>query len=293
VGDRIFTVNAMVQLRCLDKKSGEIQWSHDLMDEMGATHMRRGYGASPLAYKDLVILNVGGSQTGIAAFKQESGEIAWKGEGFRPCYASPLVIQFNNQDHIAAALGGDRVGLDPLTGETRWKTTVDMQSFGIMSTPIWIPPDKYFCCAGYGGGARLFQLKHNDDAYELEELWHYRKMQVFHGTMAHIDGMVIGSSHGSFGPAFLMAIDLESGKPLWRKRGLAKANVLYADGKLIVLDEQGYLYLGKATREGAEILSRCKMLEEKSWTVPTLVGTRLYLRDYHTIQCLELGADAH
>ena len=293
VGDRIFTLGAMVQLRALDKQSGRILWSHDLIEEMQASHMRRGYGASPIAYEDLVILNLGAKDAGVVAFRQATGELAWKSPPFRPSYASPLLVRFNDEDHLMITLGGDRAGLDPATGKVRWQTTVPSQEFGIMASPLWIGPDKLFCSAGYGGGSRLFQLGVKDDEYRVEALWHYRKMQVAHGTVARAGDILYGCSGGSFGPAFLMALDLKTGKPLWRKRGFAKANVLLADGKLIILDERGTLALATATREGLEVHSRiANVLQEKSWTVPTLVGTRLYLRDHKTILALELGADA-
>lgn len=292
-GDRLFTVGGMTHFHCLDKGSGKILWSHDLMEELGASHLQRGYGASPIAYKGLVIVNIGSAQAGLAAFKQSDGELVWKSEACTRGYASPLIARFNGEDMLIAAIGPARIVLDPTTGETRCRTNVDTQSFGIMSSPIWVPPDKVFCTAGYGGGSRLFELKFENDGYTLTELWHYRKMQVAHGTAVHVDGAVYGSSHGSFGPAFLMAIDLKTGKPLWRKRGLAKANVLYADGKLIILDETGTLALAKADRDGVEICSTVKVLEELSWTAPTLVGTRLYLRDHHHILCLDLGAAAN
>lgn len=289
VGDRIFTVGAMVQFHCLDKTTGKILWGHDLMEELGASHLQRGYGASPIAYRDTVILNVGGSQAGVAAFKQEDGELVWKSEPFRPACSSPILVRFNDEDHLACALGADRVGLDPATGKTKWRATVDSQSFGIMATPLWIEPDLLFCSAGYGGGSRLFRLAVNDGEYTLEELWHYRKMQVVHGAMARVGNVVYGSSHGSFGPAFLMGIDLTSGKPLFRTRGMAKANVMRAGGRFIILDEQGNLALATVTPDGFDIHSQAKVFEDRSWTCPTLVGTTLYLRDYHTIMALDLS----
>ena len=290
VGERIFTVGAMVHFHALDKKTGKILWSHDLMDEMGASHLNRGYGASPIAYQDTVILIVGGPQVSVAAFKQETGEIVWKSEPLGRGYSSPILIRFNDEDHLIITLGATRAGLDPASGQVKWRTTVDSQSFGIMGTPVWIAPDQLFCTAGYGGGSRLFKLSVEDGNYSVEELWHYRKMRVVHGTVARIGDFMYGSSDGSFGPAFLVALDLKTGKPAWRKRGFAKANVLYADGKLIILDERGLLALATATPEGLEIHSQVKMLAERSWTVPTLVGTRLYLRDYHTIMALDLSA---
>ncbi len=59
VDDRVFTVGAMVHLNCFDKQTGKILWSHDLMEKLGTSNMRRGYGASPIAYQDTIILTVG------------------------------------------------------------------------------------------------------------------------------------------------------------------------------------------------------------------------------------------
>ena len=296
VGDRIFAIGGMVQFHCLDKHTGKILWYHDLMEEMGASDMLRGYGASPIAYDDLIIVGcgAGGGQPGVglAAFKQETGKVAWRNEELSAGFASPILVKFNGEDHLIVGLGTARAGLDPATGQVRWRTDVDAQSAMIITTPLWIEPDLLFCSASYGGGTRLFKLGFDEGKYHVEELWHYRKMQVAHGTIARVGDVVYASSHGSFSPAILTAIDLKSGKPLWRQRSLTKSNVLYADGKFILLDEEGNLALGTATSTGMVIHSQAKVLERLSWTAPTLVGARLYLRDHHTIKCLDLSPAA-
>lgn len=288
-GDRVFTVGGLVHFTCLDKSTGKILWSHDLMAEMGASHLQRGYGASPLAYKDLVILNVGGSDAGVAAFKQDSGEIAWKSEKLRGGYPSPMIVTINGEEHLLITMGAERAGLDPATGQTRWRKTVDVQLAGIMASPVWIPPDRVLFSCAYGGGTQLFRITAHDGSYAAEEVWFTPKMKVMHGTLIRIGDYVCGSS-GDFGPAYLMAVSLENGKVAWRERGFAKATLLYADGKLIILDEEGNLALATASPDGLKVHSRAKVLEDKSWTVPTLVGTRLYLRDNKSILALELGA---
>lgn len=287
-GDRLFTTGGMAHFHCLNKQTGEVLWSHDLMAEMGASHLQRGYGPSPIAYQDTVILNVGGTDCGIAAFRQDSGELVWKSEKFRGGYPSPMIVKINGEDHLVAALGMDRVGLDPATGQTRWRTKVDVQLAGIMASPLFVPPDRVFFSCAYGGGSQLFKIGSQDGQYAAEEVWLQPKMKVMHGTVIRIGDCVYGSS-GDFGPAFLMCLDLNSGKVLWRERGFAKATLLLADGKLIILDEEGTLALATATPEGLEVHGRAKVLEDKAWTVPTLVGTRLYLRDNRTIMALELG----
>jgi outer membrane protein assembly factor BamB len=288
VGDRLFTIGGLVHLTALDKKTGKILWQHDLMAEYGAGHLQRGYGASPVAYRDLVIVNVGGKDFGVAAFKQDSGEIAWKSEPFRGGYPTPLLTKINNEDHLILTLAMDRAALDPATGQTRWKTTVDKQLAGIMSTPLFIAPDRVLFSSAYGGATQLYRITHKDDAYTAELLWTNEKMKVMHGTIVRSGDLIVGSS-GDFGPAFLMGLHLDTGKIAWRDRTFAKTNLLLADGKLILLDETGLLALATVTPDGLKIVSQAQVLADKSWTVPTLVGTRLYLRDNKTILALDLA----
>ncbi len=290
VGDRLFTIGAMTQMHCFDKNTGKILWSHDLNQEYQTSYLGRGYGASPVAYRDLVIVVTGarGTTAGLTAFKQDTGEIAWQSDPFTGGYPTPILARINDEDHLLIALGMTRAGLDPATGKTRWSTTVDQQSAGMMATPLFVPPNQIFYTAAYGGGSRLLEIKRVDGEYQAEERWHSRKMKVQHGTVVRIDDHIYGSS-GDFGPAYLLALNLADGSIDWRERGFAKSTVLAADGKLIILDERGNLALATATPEKLTVHSRVKLLEERAWTVPTLVGQRLYLRDYNKIMCLDLG----
>ena len=63
-------------------------------------------------------------------------------------------------------------------------------------------------------------------------------MRVHIGTVIRLGNHVYGSS-GDFGPAFLTAVDVKTGKIVWQDRSFARAQLLYADGKLILLDEDG------------------------------------------------------
>jgi hypothetical protein len=65
--------------------------------------------------------------------------------------------------------------------------------------------------------------------------------------------------------------------------------LLHADGKLIILDEDGNLGLATVSPAGLKVLARAEVLARTAWTVPTLVGTRLYLRDRRMIRALDLA----
>src|SRR5580658_2525075 len=61
LGDRVYTVGILAKLQCFDKKSGELRWAKDLYKDFpGSTLMVRGYSSSPIAYKNTIILTLGG-----------------------------------------------------------------------------------------------------------------------------------------------------------------------------------------------------------------------------------------
>jgi outer membrane protein assembly factor BamB len=113
-------------------------------------------------------------------------------------------------------------------------------------------------------------------------------MRVHFGNAIRIGDRVYGSS-GDFGPAFVTAVDVGTGEVAWQERGFARATFVYADGKLILLDEDGTLALVSITANGLQVHGKASVLTNKAWTVPTLVGTRLYVRDRASIKALELG----
>src|SRR5678815_4928367 len=114
-------------------------------------------------------------------------------------------------------------------------------------------------------------------------------MRIHFTNEIRVGDLVYGSS-GDFGPAPFTAVDVKTGKILWRHRSFSRASFLFADGRFIILDEDGHLLLATATAEGLTVTSKADLLTNKAWTVPSLSGTRLYLRDRENIVALELGA---
>ncbi|PYV14289.1 MAG: hypothetical protein DMG07_12240 [Acidobacteria bacterium] len=148
-----------------------------------------------------------------------------------------------------------------------------------------------FIASAYGGGARVLELGRSGAKTTVRELWHNPRIQLHFGSAIRVGDFVYLSS-GHSGPAFMTAVEIKTGRIAWQTRDFAKAQLLYADGKLIVLDEDGVLALARATPERFQVLSRVSLQKRLSWTPPTLVGARLYVRDRATISALDLGAGA-
>jgi len=88
------------------------------------------------------------------------------------------------------------------------------------------------------------------------------------------------------------AVDLAGGRILWRERGYSKINSIHTGDRLIFLDENGHLGMARVSPEGFVRMAETRISDETTWTVPTLAGTRLYVRDPTRITAFELGAAA-
>jgi outer membrane protein assembly factor BamB len=288
-GNRIYATSTRKELFALDKATGARAWSHDFMKEYGAPPPGRGYACSPLLYNGTIIVTVGGPGQAIAAFNQQTGALAWKAGDFEESPASPLLIDVDGQPQLVL-FAGDRVaGLDPANGRTLWSHP-HRTDYGLnISTPVWSAPDHLlFVSSAYGTGSRVIELAQSAGRTKATEKWFSNRMRVHIGTVMQLGGYVIGSS-GDFGPAFLTAVDIRTGTIAWQDRSFSRAQLLYADGKLIVLDEDGTLGLALVTPQGLKVLSRAEVLSNVAWTPPTLAGTTLYVRDRKNIAAFNLG----
>lgn len=286
-GPRVFTTGSTGRLHCLDKQSGKAIWSHDLYKEFNGTVMVRGYSSSPLAYRDTVIVPVGGPGCGLMAFKQADGSGVWKNQDFNNSHSSPILIDFEGQDQLIALMHKVIAGIDPKNGDLLWNVPHEVIGDHIVFTPLWSEGNLLFYSSAYNGGSRLLKLSKRNGQMVAEELWFSNKMRVHHGNAIRIGENIYGSS-GDFGPAFLTAMDIRTGKVLWQDRSFPKCMLIYSDGKFIILDEDGNLSLASLDSQGLKIFSKVELLSSKAWTPPSLVGTRLYVRDRKTLLALDL-----
>jgi outer membrane protein assembly factor BamB len=288
-GNRVFAASSRSELFALDKATGKRIWSHDFVKEFGAPLTGRGYSGSPLLYNNTIIVTMGGPDQAVAAFDQATGKLAWKSGYFVWAPASPILIDVDKQPQLVV-FGGDIVtGMDPASGREIWKHA-HRTDWGLnISTPVWVADQHLLLISSaYGVGTRALELRQTGGKTTVAEKWHSQRMRVHIGTIIPLGGHAYASS-GDFGPAFISAIDLKSGQVAWQDRSFARAQLLYADGKVIVLDEDGVLGLATVSPQGLKVLARASVLQHLAWTPPTLIGTTLYVRDRRTLSAFDLG----
>ena len=287
-GNLVYTAGTTGKLLCLEKATGKLRWEYDLWGGAASAVINVGYSSSPLAYKNVLIVQAGGARS-LMAFDLGSGHVVWQALNFRISNSSPIIINVDGQEQVVVFMHNEVVGVDPNNGALLWSHPIkaDWNFHFNISTPVWGEGNLLFVAAAYGIGGRVLHLSRSGAKTVVKEIWQSERTRV-HKENAIRLGDVIYASTGHLGPAFFTAIDVRTGKVLWQDRRFSHASFLYADGKLIILDEDGKLGLATPSPAGLNVHAQVQLLNRTSWTVPTLVGTTLYVRDRRNLMALQL-----
>ena len=288
-GDRVFTTGVAGRLQCLDKKTGKPLWTQQLWDDHRGSRLMYGYASSPIAFRDTVIVPVGGRGKAVMAFNQADGRIAWAKNDFGNAYSSPLLIDVGGLEQLAVLMDGAIFAVNPHNGDLQWQVPFKVDYSIAIATPVWGPGNLLFVSSEYGGGAKVVELQRNGQQTIAKELWSTPRLRLHHGNAMRIGDAIYFSSGGKGSQAILSAVEARSGKILWQERSIEKATFVWADQKLITLDQDGNLMIAYPSPQGFKIAAKANLLTNNAWTPPTLVGSRLYIRDRRTMMAVDLA----
>ena len=289
VGNRLFTTGVSGRLQCLEKQTGKLLWTQELWAAHHGSPLMYGYSSSPIAFRDTVIVPVGGRGKSVMAFRQADGQVAWARHDFGNVYSSPVLIDVNGLEQLALLMDGALVGVNPHNGDLQWQVPFKADYSIAVATPLWSPDNLVFVSAEYGGGAKVVELRRDGMQTRATELWSSNRLRLHHGNAMRVGDSIYFSSGGKGSQAILSAVDARSGKIHWQERSIEKATFVWADQKLITLDQAGNLMIAHPSPQGFRISAKAPLLTELSWTPPVLVGPRLYIRDRRTMMAVDLG----
>jgi outer membrane protein assembly factor BamB len=165
-----------------------------------------------------------------------------------------------------------------------WTTDWDVNA----ATPVFVPRNGIFISSGYDTGATLLQILKEEGQFKVHVVWRNRVMKNHFNSSVFVGAHLYGFDMGT-----LKCLDALTGEERWRARGgFSKGSLLYADGHLIVMGGSGNLALVEATPEGFRSKSRVKILEGKTWTMPSLANGTLIVRNFHEMVALRMTAAA-
>lgn len=287
-GDLLITVSAGGLMNAFDRQKGTKLWSRDLIEGSADAVRACGYSTSPMAYKNTILTTVGGKGRGVVAIDAATGQVAWQAHDFQNGYSSPILIDLDGRPELVVFTYGEIAGLNPDTGALEWTHPHPADQGVNVMTPIWGEDRLLFVSSAYNGGSRVLKLSRIGDKVKVEEVWANRRVRI-HFSNAVRFGQRIYASNGDFGAAPLAAVDVASGETAWRDRSVARSTIVGANGRLVLLDADGQLVIATPGDTGLTIHAKAQILKGQAWTVPTLCGTTLYVRDRREIMALDLG----
>jgi len=295
VNDRLFTIGTNKELFVFDPATGEVLWSRNLVSDFDAppllirSMIKPGYGGSPLAYKDTIIIQVGGPGQAVMALRQDDGSVVWQSGYFMVSHSPAGLIMVDNEPQLVVFAGQAVHGLNPDTGEILWAHAHDAGNDFNFQVPMWGDDNVLFMSSGYIGGSRAIKLTRDGGTTTTNELWYDPRLRFTFLNPLKLGDFIYGTS-GQGATAIMTATHVATGETAWRARGFSRANMLYADGKAFLLQEDGTLSMVTLSPTGMNTLGETELFDTTSWTVPTLVGSTLYARDRERIVALDLGS---
>ncbi len=137
---RAYALGSMGHLNCYDAKSGEVLWARNCHDLYKIEMPIWGITASPLIYKDLVIVHIGGKNACVVAFDKNTGDEKWKALDDRGQYSAPILVRQGESDVVIVWTGDSVAGLDAASGKVHWRHAWHPKNMPIgVATPYSAP----------------------------------------------------------------------------------------------------------------------------------------------------------
>lgn len=289
-GERVLVYTGDGVLAALDLKSGDIQWSHSPIRDLGGRAAEYGMACSPVVADGNVIVQVGAPQATVAAFDVVTGKLTWKaGRDDTAGYSSPALLRLQGHSQLVAFCGKTVLGCDPKSGKLLWRHPYVTDYDCNIATPLLVD-DGIFISAGENHGSALLKISATG---EVSEKWSSQgSSSVLRNewqTSVLLDGYLYGFDNvGSAGPVTnLTCVEAATGQQKWLQRRFGKGNLIAADGKLWISTMAGELVLVEATPESFHELGRAEVMQTTR-QAPGLANGRLYVRDSAEIICFDI-----
>ena len=310
---KVWALGTMGHLHCLDAKSGDLIWAHDLGSEFEIDMPIWGLTNSPLVEGDVVVMQIGAREDGacVIAFHKNTGEEVWRAFDDKASYVSPIMIEQAGQRVLVVWTGFRIAGMAAASGEVLWEipTRPTKMPINVPGPAVSEDGSKLFLSVFYDG-ARLIEL--DQEKVAARELWHRqgtseRRTDALHAMISppyifqnHVYGI---DSYGQ-----MRCLELASGDRVWEnleavtqgRWGTAFMVRNTSDNRTWMLNERGELVVADLSPQGYREIDRAKIIEPTTelkqrpegtvlWSHPAFAGTQVFARNDRELICVELG----
>ena len=292
-GRHIYALSEDGVVACFKAQSGDSVWSRNLANEFGAPIPKYGYGTSPCASGNLVLLN---TKTSGIALRKATGELVWEGgacvDKIGKYYATPVTYSHRGREHALIFSFTGLYSMDVKSGERLWFYEWTKQGSPNAADPVLFDGRVFISSSETDSRGAVLDIGGD----EPQLLWETPEMANHFSSAVYLDGYLYGV-HGDYHLGIkrctLRCLDAETGTLMWEEH-TGGASLSAADGKLIVLTAKGTLHIVEAAPEAYGEISSCELPTESGkhmwWTPPVLCGGRIYCRNFSgDLVCIDVS----
>lgn len=253
---------------------------------LGPFESQHGQGASPIVYRDKVILpndQLGPSY--VFAFNKSTGELVWKTprRTEKTSYATPMVLESKDSTQIICV--SDAMGvasLNPDNGKINWNSS----SFPLrtVASPIAVAGTIFASCGSGGTGKLLLAVDPGRDIDSKDRVRFQRKTTLPYvpTPVSHDKQVYLWTDIG-----VVVRIDATTGRESQRLRVNDKfsGSPVCVDGNLYCISEKGRVVV-VSTKGDMKVLGKSS-LKGESYATPAIANGRMYLRTFDRLMCLK------
>ena len=286
-GERVVVSHGSAGVYCYDLDGKEL-WRRDL----GKCEHIWGNAASPVLYKDLVILNFGpGPRTFLIALDKRTGKDVWKADekGSKPqeyygSWSTPVVATIKGRTELVMSWAGAVKSYDPASGVLLWTCRgleKDKAKDMLTYTSPLVGEDVVVAMAGFGGAAIGVKAGGSGNVTDTHRLW-----RVPNNPQRIGSGVIVGEHVYAVNEPGLVCIELRTGKEVWQERvaGGVWSSVVHAGGRLYVVGQGGETVVC-AAKPQFELIARNPLKERTRASIAPSDG-ELFIRTYKHLWCI-------
>jgi outer membrane protein assembly factor BamB len=292
----VVTMGPKCHVACLDATNGQLRWGMDLVRQFGATIPEWYAGQCPLLETNgVVILAPGGKNALVMAVACDTGKVLWttpNPNGWKMTHSSVMPMDLAGERLYVYCANRGVVGVSANDGRLLWETTDWKISIATVPSPVILDQGRIFFSGGYNAGSLMVKLERQGERIVPKILFKLDP-ETFGATQQtpvcyneHLYGV---RPDGQF-----VCLGLD-GKVAWTSgpgQTFGLGSFLLADGLIFALNDSGLLRLIEATADKYNLLAQAQVLKNHdSWGPMALVGTRLIVRDFTRMVCLDVGSN--
>ncbi len=286
--DCVYTEGATGVLNCLDRGTGKVVWSKNIVMENKARENDWGMAGSPLVLGDRVIVSAGGPDNrSLVAYDRNTGEFVWGGGSDHAGYSSPRLATLAGVKQILIFNAGEVAAHDPADGKVLW-TYPWWRGHPHVANPLVLPPDRVLISTGYGRGSALLKIGQTNGQWTATRLWRSIRLKSKFANLIYHGGYIYGLDDG-----IMVCLDPANGAVKWKDGRYGHGQMILVADLLLILSEDGQLVLVEPVPEEHRELTRFTAFKEKTWNPPALAGRYLLVRNDKEAACFKMPVVTH